>query len=173
MGLLPLAFFALKAYQYRSPEALPNLLWWCNVSNLILGAAMIARNARAIWICSLMLIAGTPIWLLDVAATNDFSIYSVLTHFVSPVLGLRAVRALGPVKAVWLQAMIYYVLLMVAAFYFSPPGLNINLSHDVYAAAKPYITNYYLYTAMNSSLLAISLLVLEKLFKRFLFPPPD
>lgn len=169
VGLLPLAFFALKAYEYRSPDVLPNLLWWCNISNLVLGVAMILRNARAIWICSLLLIAGTPIWLLDVAATGDFSLYSILTHCVSPVLGLRAVRGLAPVKAVWIQGMVYYALLMAAAFFFSPPALNINLAHDVYAAAKPYISNYTLYTAMNSSLLAGSLLVLEKIFKRILY----
>lgn len=169
LAVFPLFFFLLKVYQYRAPTDQGQILWWCNISNLLLGLALLAGNARAAWLASFMLILGTPIWLLDVWATGDFTIYSVFTHIISPAMGIYCVRRLPVTRGIWWQAMLYYVFLMLLSRLFTAPALNVNLAHDVYAAAKPYIQNYWLYTAMNSLLLAVSLFITERLASRW-FP---
>jgi hypothetical protein len=162
-AVFPLFFFLLKVYQYRMPADQAQILWWCTISNLGLGLSMLLGFERGVWIFSFMLILGTPIWLLDVWATGDFTIYSVFTHVISPALGIYSVRKLSVPRGIWWQGMIYYFSLILIARALTPPALNVNLAHDVYAAAKPFIQNYWLYTAMNSILLAMSLYVLGRL----------
>ncbi|MBL8020693.1 MAG: hypothetical protein JNM27_13565 [Leptospirales bacterium] len=169
LAVFPLFFFLLKVYQYRASTDQGQILWWCNISNLLLGLAILAGNARGVWLASFMLILGTPIWLLDVWATGDFTIYSVFTHIISPGMGIYCVRRLAVTRGIWWQSMLYYFSLMLLSRMLTAPALNVNLAHDIYASAKPFIQNYWLYTAMNSSLLAVSLFITEKLASRW-FP---
>lgn len=169
LAVFPLIFFLLKVYQYRAPADQGQILWWCTISNLVLGLSLLTGSIRGAWIFSFMLILGTPIWLLDVWATGDFTIYSVFTHIVSPAIGIYCVRKLPVPGGIWWRGMLYYFFLMLISYVLTSPALNVNLAHDVYAAAKPFIQNYWLYTAMNSVLLASSLFVLERI-ARHRFP---
>ncbi len=168
IGVLPVVFFAFKAWQYRYPGQWPNMLWWCTVSNLVLGLAILFQNVRFIWIASLMLLVGIPAWFLDIAATGDFSFYSALTHIVSPALGLNMAFLLPRPRWIFLQGVGYYASLMTAARFATPRELNVNLAHDVYIAARPFISNFFLYTAMNTVILIGVLYLLEKTFVRWI-----
>jgi hypothetical protein len=45
-GLLPILFFALKVWQYAPAGQAAQLLWFCNISNLVLGLAIFAAEWR-------------------------------------------------------------------------------------------------------------------------------
>ena len=126
-GLIPLLLFALKAWQYRAPQDQAQLLWFCNAATFCLAIAIFLRWGNAVFVCSGLLLVGLPIWLFDVFATGDFHIFSVFTHVVGPLLGALVVRQLGASRhAIW-QALLFYVLLQLAARLLTAPAFNINV----------------------------------------------
>jgi len=148
-GLLPILFFALKVWQYAPGGQAAQLLWFCNISNLLLGLAVFAMNGNAIFVTTALLLIGLPIWLFDVAVQGGFHAFSILTHVVSPALGLYLCRRLGfSQRAPW-YTLGYYIALQVVARLFTPAADNINVAFDIYAPVKSFFPNFWAYSLVN------------------------
>lgn len=165
-GLVPLGFFALKAWQYRAAADIPQLLWFCNASNLVLAAAIFFRARNLVFICSVLLAIGLPIWVFDFLAHGDFHVFSVFTHVISPALGFIVARNLGWTLHVLWQAPLYYLLLQLLARVLTPAGLNINVAFAVYAPVKAMFPNFWLYSAANMAGLVLFTAFVHRLLYR-------
>ena len=165
-GLVPLLFFALKAWQYRAPADLPQLFWFCNASNLVLAAAIFFRARNLIFICAVLLAIGLPIWVFDFIAHGDFHIFSVFTHVVSPLLGFFIASRLGWTSQVLWQAPVYFVLLQLLARALTPAELNINVAFAVYAPVKALFPAFWLYSLLNLAGLFIFTALAHRLLHR-------
>ncbi len=159
-GLVPVVFFLLKVWQYAPAGQASQLLWFCNISNLLLGLAIFVMNGTAIFVTTALLIIGLPIWLFDVAVQGGFHVFSIFTHVVSPALGFYLCRKLGFSRhAPWLT-IVYYVVLQLVARFVSSPVDNINVAFDIYAPVKSLFTNFYVYSLLNMlGLFAFALLM--------------
>ncbi|MBV6492967.1 MAG: hypothetical protein LDLANPLL_00974 [Turneriella sp.] len=148
-GFVPLVFFGLKAWQYRSPADVPQLLWFCNVSNIILSVAIFWQIRNLVFICAVLLSIGLPIWIFDFSVNGDFHIFSVFTHVLSPLLAFLVARNLSWTLHVLWQVPVYYVCLQVLARILTPAELNINVAFAVYAPVKILFPNFWFYSAVN------------------------
>jgi hypothetical protein len=148
-GIVPLTLFGLKAWQYSSPGDIYQLLWFCNVSNLLLAVAIFFRARNLIFICATLLTIGLPIWVFDFMVNGDFHVFSVFTHVVSPALGFLVALRLGWSSHVIWQTVAYYLALQLLARLFSPAALNINVAFAVYAPVQKLFPNVIVYSLAN------------------------
>jgi hypothetical protein len=93
-------------------------------------------SGDAIFVTTALLLIGLPIWLFDVAVQGGFHAFSILTHVVSPALGLYLCRRLGVGRHTPIFTIGYYIILQIAARLFTLPADNINVAFDVYAPVK-------------------------------------
>ena len=164
-GLLPIIFFALKVWQYAPAGQAAQLLWFCNISNLVLGLAIFALSGDAIFVTTALLLIGLPIWLFDVAVQGGFHAFSILTHVVSPALGLYLCRRLGVGRHTPIFTIGYYIILQIAARLFTLPADNINVAFDVYAPVKSLFSNFWVYSFVNMTGLFVFAVVLRRIVK--------
>lgn len=166
MAIIPLLFFLLKLWQYNEPGKIYQILWFCNISNLVLAIAIFISNANLILVCTIILSIGLPIWIFDFLYFKDFHFFSLLTHIISPALGFWLARNMRfTIHVLWLTPT-YYVALQILARLVSPPELNINVAYTVYEPVRAIFTNFYLYSAANLlGLFAFTLLVYATLKK--------
>ena len=158
---MPVFFFALKVWQYAPAGQATQLLWFCNISNLLLGLAIFAMSGTAIFVTTSLLIIGLPIWVFDVAVQGGFHMFSIFTHVVSPALGYYLCRQLGFSRHVPWFTLSYYVTLQIVARLTSSPAENINVAFAVYAPVKSLFSNFYFYSLVNMSGLFAFTLVMK------------
>lgn len=164
-GLLPILFFTLKVWQYAPAGQAAQLVWFCNISNLVLGLAIFALRSDAIFITTALLLIGLPIWLFDVAVQGGFHAFSILTHVVSPALGLYLCRNLGVGRHVPILTIGYYIALQLAARLLTSPADNINVAFDVYSPVKGLFPNFWVYSLANMAGLFAFAVVLRRALK--------
>jgi hypothetical protein len=88
-GLVPLLGVGWAYADYgRAAE----LLWACNVAAALLGVGLLAGSPRAVWTGTVGLLAALPVWLCWALAGQDEGWHALITHLVSPGLGLWALR---------------------------------------------------------------------------------
>jgi len=148
-GCLPLVFFLLKLWQYLPPGNTWQLLWFCNLSNLILGLAIFLKVRDLVFTCATILTIGLPVWIFDFIVNGDFHPFSILTHVLSPAIGFAVSREWGRSARVLWQVPVFYLLLQLVARVFTPPGENINVAFAVYAPVRSVLPNFYIYSAVN------------------------
>lgn len=165
-AVLPLLFFCLKVWQYSEPGKLYQILWFCNISNLVLAVAIFIRRANLIFICSIILSIGLPIWIFDFLYFKDFHFFSLFTHIASPALGFLLVRRINFSMHVLWQAQLYYIVLQLLARLLSPPELNINVAFTVYEPVRVMFNSFILYSMVNLGGLFLYTLVVYRIFKR-------
>lgn len=91
-GLISIGGVAWAAWDYAHDSSLLQLLWACNVAALVLGVGLLADNSRAIWSGTVLLVAAAPLWVVWVLTHGDNGIHALVTHVVSPALGLWVIR---------------------------------------------------------------------------------
>jgi len=170
-GFIPLLLFGLKCWQYRNAADWPQLLWFCNAANLILAVALFLRWGNGVFICTVLLIIGLPIWVFDFIVNGDFHVVSVFTHVLSPLIGVLAARHIGfSSHAIW-QTLLLYVFLQVMARLLTPAPLNINVAFAIYAPVAKLFPNFYVYSASNMVGLGLWAWVAHRLLRRRLPVP--
>lgn len=165
--LVPLLALAAAAIDYAGRGTMFNLLWICNVCNVVLIAGMLRKNATLVWVATLWLIAGTPMWIMDDVLHHTFTPHAVLTHVGSAAVGLLWMRSAPAPKAVWMHAIGLAVGLLFLTHYVSPPELNVNVAHRSYFEV-PFVRSHVVYVALNLGLFAGILWVMENAIKRWL-----
>jgi hypothetical protein len=139
----------LKLWQYLPPASTWQILWFCNLSNLVLGLAIFLKIRDLVFVCATILTIGLPVWIFDFLVNGDFHPFSILTHVVSPALGFAVSRAWGrSVRVLW-QVPAFYLLLQLVARLFTPAADNINVAFAVYNPVKSLFPNFYIYSLVN------------------------
>jgi hypothetical protein len=134
-GIFPLLFFIFQTLHYwrlNNPAELGNMLWPCNIGNLILAIGILAYRPPLIRVATLWMIPGLVVWFIYVVLTWGVFLTSTLAHVGGVTVALFAVYRVGMDKTTWLYAFGGYLLLQLLAFLFTAPALNVNLAHSVY-----------------------------------------
>jgi hypothetical protein len=147
-----LVFVLLAFGTYWKLERSAEILWLCNVANLVLAVGLIARSERLLWIAALWLAAGLPLWVWDVAFRERLFLHSVLTHPVAAMLALLLLRnaSRGPKRWVWLEALAGGLAVQIISRFVTPAALNVNASQRPYAAVAVFFESYALYFICNA-----------------------
>jgi hypothetical protein len=94
-GLIPLMGVAWAAWDYARAGVLPELLWVCNAAAALVGAGWLAGSPRAVWTGTVGLVVALPLWLPWALSGRDEGWHALITHLVSPGLGLLALRRMA------------------------------------------------------------------------------
>ncbi len=142
------------------------LLWVCNVSNLLLSASIFFKSCRWIQVSTLWILCGIPFWIIDAIINSGFQYYSFLTHFGGGTIGVWALRSKSSGQAVWPIAVIYFAILQGIARLVTDPKLNINSAFKV-PIWSSFISPYWLANTFNLIFFAILLFGIEIFLVKF------
>lgn len=132
-SLLLLAVLGAHALVKVELGTLPELLWACNVSSLILVAALWVDWAPGMGLALVWhLCVGEPGWIAGIAARGwAFPGWtSVAVHTLPPALAILGLRGRGFPRGSALLALAMFVMLVPPSHYLTPPDLNVNLAHQ-------------------------------------------
>jgi len=172
LGLLPLCFFIARAIEYvviaKTPE---QMLWSCHVSNLMLAVGMFLGNPLLIRVAVFWQILGLPPWIMDAVVSGMIKTVSIFSHLGGSIVAIIAIRQVGAKRWSWIPSLIYFVVLQQITRLLTDPGpyTNVNVAHFAYGPMKDWFAVYWKYWLVNTSIVALTLIILEFVFL-WLFP---
>jgi len=151
LGVLPLSFFLAQTVHYWQINQLGHLLWMCNVGNLLLAAGLFLNQPRLIRVAVVWSVPGLFIWCRYVVmewfgyARLDWWAVSASTmaHIGGLVVGLVALQRVRLDRLTWLYAFGWYLAIQFISRLTTPPSLNVNVSHYIYAGWEPEFQSYF------------------------------
>ena len=176
LGIAPLMFFTahllfyLSDPFYASTHGVENMLWMCNVSNLLLAAGLLFGSKRVIRLAVIWLIPGLPIWLFDAFLRGGLLFTSFLTHIGGLAVGLIVMRRVRADRWSWLYAFGWYLLAQQLSRLFTSEYWNVNVAHRMYQGYESVVSRYWQFWLLTSLMVAIGLFIIGFILLK-LFPP--
>jgi len=170
LGLLPLLFFLLHANYYRQVGGMSNMLWMCNIGNLVLAVGLFLASPILIRLAVIWLIPGLPIWLWFVVRPGGWILTSFFAHAGGLTVGLIAMQKVRASRWMWLQAFVWFLLVQEICRLFTPVGPNVNAAHLIYGEFEPLFNRYWQFWTVGTLVVAIGLWIMGFLLLK-LFPP--
>lgn len=146
LGLIPVLVFAYIAYYYHSIQHLDELLWVCNLGNLVLGVSLLTRFNLGMGLGTFWILGGTGFWLVDAFTNNEWLMHSFLSHFVSGALGLWCCYKQPMPPGLWWKAELGVIVMQVISRFTTDAKFNVNISFFSQGMNLPYPL-YWLVTA--------------------------
>jgi hypothetical protein len=143
LGVLPLLFFLVQTVHYWRYGGLGNLLWMCNVGNVLLGLGLLLGHRELIRAAAIWTIPGLAVWIRYVLLASGFYFSTTLAHVGGIIVGLIALRRVRMDKLAWIYAFAWYLLVQLAARLLSSPELNVNLAHRVQTGWESVFSSYW------------------------------
>jgi len=143
LGLLPLIFFLAQADHYWRYGGAGNLLWMCNIGNLLLAIGLFLDHRELIRAAAIWTIPGLVVWFRYVLLDYGFLFSSTLAHVGGIVVGMIALRRVGMDRIAWIYAFTWYLFLQVAARLVTSPALNVNLAHNIQPGWEKVFNSYW------------------------------
>lgn len=131
VGLFPLAFFLAQAAHYWRINELGNMLWMCNIGNLVLAIGLFLNSAVLIRVSVIWMFPGFVVWLIYVMLAYGLFLSSTLAHVGGLSVGIFAIKRVGMDRAGWRYALGWYLLVQFVSRVLTPANLNVNVAHDV------------------------------------------
>jgi len=149
LGLLPLIFFLAQFIHYWRSHELGNMLWMCNIGNLILAMGLFLEKPVVIRLAAIWTLPGLVVWFIYVVLTWGVFLSSTLAHVGGLIVAIIALRHYGMDRSAWRWAFGWYLVVQLASRFFTAPELNVNLAHAVQAgwAFPSYWTFWLVLTA--------------------------
>jgi hypothetical protein len=130
--LLLFALGLVVAEKVRAGEAF-DLFWFCYPAAALLCLGLLVE--QPLWASSgalFHLAAGLPCWLISVYTTRTTTAASVVLHLAAPGIGLAYLRRAGlHPRAKWF-VVVFYLALIFAGRWLTPPALNVNMAFGPY-----------------------------------------
>ncbi len=142
VGLVLLVVLFAHAFVAKLPFGLlPEMLWACHVATTILAIGILLQKKELVLFgFSFHLGAGMWGFLFDLVAMRTTTWTSVLVHILPLAVGYTEVRRSGvPRWAPWVSFGFLFSM-MIVAYNFTPPVLNINLAHRAWAPVERFST---------------------------------
>lgn len=184
LGLLPLAFFSAQAIHYWQINELGQMLWMCNIGNLLLALGLFFEQAMLARVAIIWMVPGVAVWFLYVVPTwgmlltGRFSytelfgvVSSTLAHLGGFSIGIVVLRRVGMEARAWLYAFIWYFVVQLLSRLVTPAEMNVNLSQKIQAGWEQTFSSYLRFWFVLTSLVGICLWLLA-LFLRMFWPTP-
>lgn len=164
LALLPASFVTLAAIMNARMGTLHDLVWVCNAMNVALAISLAAGSARGIWISTMWLCVGTPLWIVDAWTNHDFMFHSFLTHFAATGVGLYALRFTPRPRHIWWQAALAGIGLQLLSRALTAPEHNINVAWGLYTPLREVLpalaANFPLAEALNIAAFCVTMIAL-------------
>jgi hypothetical protein len=157
IGLLPLTFFLAQAIHYWRVGGMGNLLWMCNIGNLLLAAGLFLNHRELIRATAIWTIPGLVIWIRYVLFEYDFVFSSALAHVGGIVVALIVLPRVRMDRIAWVYAFVWYLLMEVVSRLFTAPVLNVNVAHRIQTGWEHAFSSYWKFWVVMTALVAFCL----------------
>jgi hypothetical protein len=159
LGLLPLVFFLAQAAYYWRAGGMGNLLWMCNVGNLLLAIGLFFNQRELIRATAIWTIPGLVIWIRYVLFEYDFVVSSALAHVGAIVVALIVLRRLRMDRIAWVYAFAWYLFMQLVSRLATDPRLNVNLAHRIQTGWENVFSSYWKFWVVLTALVGVCLWV--------------
>jgi hypothetical protein len=157
LGFLPLIFFFAQANHYWQSNELGNMLWMCNIGNLVLALGLFLRRPLLIRVAVIWMVPGLIVWFVYVVLAWGIFLSSTLAHVGGFAVGMFALRRVRMDRVSWLYALAWYFIVQLVSRLFTAAALNVNVAHAVDPAWQQVFNSYWKFWLMLL-LVAIALL---------------
>ena len=131
VGFLPLSFFLVQAGHYWRYGDAGNLLWMCNVGDLLLAAGLFLGHRELIRAAAIWTIPGLAVWIRYVLLASGLYFSTTLAHVGGIIVGLIVLRRVRMDRIAWIYAFAWYLFMQIAARLTTSPELNVNVAHRI------------------------------------------
>ena len=163
MGLLPLAFFLIQTIHYWRYGGLGNLMWMCNVGNVLLGIGLLLAHRELIRAAAIWTIPGLAIWIRYVLLASGFYFSTTLAHVGGITIGLIALRRVRMDRLAWIYAFAWYLVIQAGARLLTASDLNVNLAHAIQPGWEKLFGSYWKFWIAMAAVVAPGLWVIGKI----------
>ena len=157
MGVLPLVFFAVQTIHYWRFGGVGNLLWMCNLGNVLLGIGLLIDHRELIRAAAIWTIPGLGIWIVYVLVPSGFYFSTTLAHVGGFIVGMIALRRVRMDRTAWIYAFAWGLLTQIAARLLAPADLNVNVAHRVQDGWDKTFTSYWKFWIVLTISVAVTL----------------
>lgn len=169
LGLLPLLFFVAQGVHYWRINELGNLLWMCNIGNLLLAMGLFLEKRRVVRLAAIWMIPGLLVWFLYVVLTWGVFLTSTLAHVGGLVVAMIALRSYRMDRTAWRWALGWYLMVQLCSRLATPPALNVNLAHSIQPGWEQAFGSYWTFW-ITLTLIGVVVLWLSGLLLRSIWP---
>ena len=179
VGFLPLTFFSAQAIHYWQINELGNMLWMCNIGNLLLALGLFFEAALLIRVAVIWMVPGVAVWFAYVVPTwgmlftGRFSyaelfgvLSSTLAHLGGFAVGIAVLRKVGMDGRAWLYAFIWYFVVQLISRLITPAAMNVNLSQGIQPGWEKAFSSYWSFWLVLTVLVGACLWILGLLLRR-------
>ena len=163
LGILPLIFFLVQTIHYWRYGGMGNLLWICNVGNVLLGIGLLLGRRELIRIAAIWTIPGLGIWIRYVLLASGFYFSTTLAHVGGIAVGLIALHRVRMDRLAWIHAVAWSLLTQLAARLLTEPELNVNLAHRIQPGWENIFNSYWKFWLVLLLVTALVLWVIGKI----------
>ncbi len=128
LGWIALGCCAARAAVLLGHSPPGNLLWSCNVASLLAALGLLLGSATGNAAGGLLLLAGDPVWIVDLLGGGRFEATSLLTHVGVTALSVVGMRRLGAPRWAWPAAVGTLAAATIGAALTSSAVENVNLA---------------------------------------------
>jgi len=157
LGFLPLIFFLAQTIHYWRYGGMGNLLWMCNVGNLLLAIGLFLYHRELIRATAIWTIPGLGIWFWYVWLSGDTALSSTLAHVGGLIVALIALRRVRMDRFAWLYAFAWYLFLQLVSRLTTAPGLNVNVAHHIQPGWESAFGSFWKFWLVMTVLVAVLL----------------
>lgn len=157
LGILPLVFFLAQGVHYWPRNELGDLLWMCNVGNLLLAMGLLLERALVIRLAAIWTIPGLFVWFVYVVLPWSPFLSSTLAHVGGLIVAMIALSRVRMDRSAWRWAFGWYLMVQLASRFVTPAELNVNLAHAVQPGWERAFGSYWLFWLVLTLVTAIVL----------------
>src|SRR5437867_1773696 len=143
LGFLPLIFFLVNWSHHAANGDPGNILWLCNLNNLLLAFGLLFDLPVLARIAILWLIPGLPLWLIESWEFQGFPMTSVLSHIGALVFGLMILRTIRMKSNTWVYATLYALGVQRLCRLVTRKELNVNVAFAPYSGWDQVFPRYF------------------------------
>ena len=166
-GLAALGCYAVHAGFHILNGRPEEVLWMCHLGAALVGVGLLSSSATTNGIGTLFLCAGTPLWLMYLAAGGEFYPTSSFPHLGGLAIGLYGVRRLGLPSGTWWKAIAALVALILVCRVVTPARANVNVAFAIYPGWEKVFPSHPIYLAVMMAQSAGYFLLCEFVLRRW------
>jgi len=155
--LLPLLFFLAQTVHYWRAGGMGNLVWMCNVGNLLLAVGLFLDHRELIRAAAIWTIPGLGVWFWYVWLNGSTAFSSTLAHIGGIVVGLIVLRRVRMDHVAWLYAFAWYLFTQIVARAVTAPELNVNVAFRIQPGWEHAFSSYWKFWIVMTAVVAAGL----------------
>jgi hypothetical protein len=159
LGLLPLIFFIAQTVHYWRINELGNMLWMCNLGNLILAAGLLLDKPTLVRLSAIWMVPGLIIWFIYVVLPWGVFLSSILAHVGGLAVAMIALKWDRMDRSAWRYAFGWYLAVQLLSRFITTAALNVNLAHTIAPGWERTFQSYWSFWLVLTAVTAAGLWV--------------